>query len=104
MKKFIFSFIACVLILALWIIYFSPGSRDAAITPKVASEVAKQSIVNITDDQIYREFERCMNSAKRQIGDDKLEARRQAAFCMVQLAKYGDRRAKRAFNIYFDLD
>jgi seryl-tRNA(Sec) selenium transferase len=70
----------------------------------VASEVEKQPIVYVTDDQIYREFEICMNRAKAQIGDNKLEARRQATSCMMQLSKYGHDRAKKAFNIYWDLD
>lgn len=59
---------------------------------------------NITDEQIYREFEVCMNSSQGLIGNDKLEARRIAANCMAKLQKYGDKRARKAFNIYFNLD
>jgi hypothetical protein len=57
-----------------------------------------------TDAQIYREFEICMNKAKKIVDDNKLEGRAIAANCMMQLKKYGDKRAKKAFNTYFYLD
>jgi hypothetical protein len=103
-KKPVFIILGVVIVLAgfvIWAIYSSPGSRDVVPAPKVISQAA---VVSITDDQIYREYERCMNSAKGYIDSDKLEARRQAAVCVTQLAKYGDARAKRAFNIYWNLD
>jgi hypothetical protein len=56
-----------------------------------------------TDAQIYREFEVCMNRSKKIIGDDKMKGRQIAAKCMIDLQKYGDERAKKAFAYYFDL-
>jgi hypothetical protein len=73
----------------------TPSTPD---TPPAGSDPA-----SATDAQIYREFEICMNSAKKQIGDNKLEARRVAAGCMMQLEKYGKKRAKKAFDLYYDL-
>lgn len=57
----------------------------------------------IIDDQIYREFEICMNWAKENMNDNKLATRDRSAFCMTELQKYGDKRAKKAFNMYFSL-
>lgn len=55
-----------------------------------------------TDNQIYREFEICMNDANKTIPDDKLKGHEMAVNCYSQLKKYGDKRAKKAFKLYFE--
>lgn len=56
----------------------------------------------VSDDQVYREFEVCMNLAKGKVDRNKVEGQAIAANCMGQLKKYGDKRAKKAFATYFD--
>ncbi|GEM_PF-4094550 len=90
-------------ILVLFLISFMSGvsknSSSISSTPDVSSNPA-----TATDDQIYREFEICMNDAKKALPENKLEGRRQAAFCVGELSKYGNKRAKKAMAMYFDMD
>jgi hypothetical protein len=58
---------------------------------------------NATDAQIYREFEVCMNNAKKEKDDNKLEYQHLSGECMLRLNKYGKKRAAKAFNLYFDM-
>lgn len=77
---------------------FSGPSTSTPRTPAPGSDPSTAS-----DAQIYREFEICMNEAKKTIDDDKMRGQAIAAKCMLGLKKYGDARAKKAFNMYFDL-
>ena len=76
---------------------FGPGPKTSGTAP----DLNDPSLV--TDAQIYREFEVCMNEAKKTVGDDKMKGQAIAANCMMGLKKYGDARAKKAFAFYFDL-
>ncbi len=84
------------LVLFMWVASMQPPTTQSmpviGSDPKIA-----------TDAQIYREFEICMNEAKKTVGDNKLEGQAIAARCMMGLKKYGDMRAKKVFNLYFDL-
>jgi hypothetical protein len=73
------------------------GSKSPPRTPPAGSDPA-----TATDDQIYREYEICMNGAKKTLADDKLKGQEMVVNCYGQLKKYGEERAKKAFKLYFD--
>ncbi|MBA4391172.1 MAG: hypothetical protein C0399_09555 [Syntrophus sp. (in: bacteria)] len=56
------------------------------------------------EDRIYREFEVCMNESKKIIDENKLEGQRISSGCFMQLKKYDKKKAKRAFDMYFNLN
>lgn len=85
---------------------FNTGNNTPS-TPTVVSDPKSSTDATIyresaTDAQIYREFEICMNAAKKTVDDNKLEGQAIAFRCMGQLQKYGDKRARKAFNTYFE--
>lgn len=75
----------------------SSGTPTTPRTPPAGSDPQ-----TATDDQIYREYEICMNDAKKTLPDDKLKGQEMVVNCYAQLKKYGDKRAKKAFKSYFD--
>ncbi|MCX5825332.1 MAG: hypothetical protein NTY86_18020 [Deltaproteobacteria bacterium] len=91
---------AIVAVIAVIIFMFAISNQSPTTprTPPVGSDPA-----TATDEQIYREFEVCMNEAKKTVGDDKLKGQAIAGNCMLGLKKYGDKRAQKAFKLYFNL-
>lgn len=90
---------AAIIIFAFIMIWFAAMQTPSTPrTPPVNSDPS-----TATDAQIYREFEICMNLAKKTVDDDKQVGQAIAAKCMMRLAKYGDKRAQKAFATYFDL-
>lgn len=90
-----------ILIFFFFVLYLSSLKNTSINSPSLPTSDNPKSA---TDDQIYREFELCMNSAKEKISDNKLEGRRIAAYCVGRLQKYDQKQAKKAFDLYFDLD
>lgn len=79
------------------ILAIGSGSNTSQRTPPANSDPA-----TATDDQIYREFEICMNNAKKILPEDKLRGQRLVASCTTGMQKYGDARARKAFQQYYD--
>jgi len=71
----------------------TPTTPPAGSDPKTA-----------TDAQIYREYELCMQYALKVKSDDKLRGDEMTTNCFTQLSKYGDKRMKKAFATYYDID
>lgn len=66
-------------------------------TPSPGSDPA-----TATHDQIFREYELCMNDAKKTLTHDKQQGQNMVVMCYSQLKKYGDQRAKKIFIEYHD--
>ena len=92
-----FAFIIIFGFLIIWSIASQQSPPPS--TPPVGSDPK-----NVTDRQIYREYEICMRSAEQTIKENKLQGQDMGTMCFAQLQKYGKERAKKAFATYYDFD
>jgi hypothetical protein len=73
------------------------GTHTTPRTPPVDSDPA-----SATHEQIYRQYEICMNEANKTLVDDKIKGQNEVVMCFAQLQKYGEKETKAIFKEYMD--
>ena len=66
-------------------------------TPPIDSDTA-----SATHEQIYRQYEICMNEANKTLNDDKIKGQNDVVICFAQLQKYGAKETKKTFKEYLE--
>ena len=91
--------ILAVIVISTFIIVWaiSSSQNTPSETPPVGSDP-----VTVSDDQVYRQYEICMNNAKQTLTNDKNKGQEMVVLCYAQLKKYGDKKTKKIFKEYHE--
>lgn len=90
----LFVIIAATIIIVMAI---SSAPKTSSRTPAPDSDPA-----TATYQQVFREYEICMNASKELLANDKQRGQEKATRCFMKLQTYGQEKAKKAFMEYHE--
>ncbi|MDA8079470.1 MAG: hypothetical protein M0Z79_11095 [Nitrospiraceae bacterium] len=91
-----------IIVVAYTLNIISKENKARSVGSMRGASVAIPSREMPSDEQIYREFERCMNNAMAHAKAGRtLDARDASVICMSSLDKFGKEQWKKAVDLYF---